>query len=245
VPDLSAAATLDLWEAARELGSVERALVLAAAAEPAAAGEIDRLPLGRRDERILGLHAALAGPRLEATAACPACGEQAEFSVDTGELLERDADVERPASVEVDGFVVHWRPPDSSDVLAAAATSDAAAAESVLLARCVRPATRRGLAVEATALPVHVRAEVSRAMSEADPLAEVLVDVVCPGCETEFVADLDVGAFVWAEVHARARRLLHEVDVLARAYGWTEAEVLALGDQRREEYLTLAVDGGP
>ena len=82
-------------------------------------------------------------------------------------------------------------------------------------------------------------------MSEADPLAEVLVDVVCPGCETEFVADLDVGAFVWAEVHARARRLLHEVDVLARAYGWTEAEVLALGDQRREEYLTLAVDGGP
>ena len=245
MPDLSAAATLDLWEAARELGSVERALVLAAAAEPAGADEIARLPLGRRDGRILGLHAALAGPRLEATAACPACGEQAEFSVDTGELLERDADVERPASVEVDGFVVHWRPPDSSDVSAAAVTNDATAAENVLLARCVRSATRRDAAVEATALPAHVRAEVSRAMSRADPLAEVLVDVVCPACETEFVADLDVGAFVWAEVHARARCLLHEVDVLARAYGWTEAEVLALGDRRREEYLTLAADGGP
>jgi hypothetical protein len=140
---------------------------------------------------------------------------------------------------------VHWRPPDSSDVSAAGETGEAVAAESVLLARCVTSATGRGGAVEATALPAHVRAEVSRAMSEADPLAEVLVDVVCPACETEFVADLDVGAFVWAEVHARARRLLHEVDVLARAYGWTEAEVLALGDRRREEYLTLAVDGGP
>jgi hypothetical protein len=245
VPDLSAAATLDLCEAARELGSVERALVLAAAAEPAGAGEVARLPLGRRDERILGLHAALGGPRLEATAACPSCGEQAEFSVDTGELLERHADAARPAAVEADGFVVHWRPPDSSDVSAAAETGDAAAAESVLLARCATSATGRGGAVEATALPAHVRAEVSRAMSEADPLAEVLVDVACPACETEFVADLDVGAFVWAEVHARARRLLHEVDVLARAYGWTEAEVLALGDRRREEYLALAADGGP
>jgi len=81
-------------------------------------------------------------------------------------------------------------------------------------------------------------------MGDADPLAEVLVDVVCPACDTEFVADLDVGAFVWAEVHGRAQRLLHEVDVLARAYGWTETEVLALGDRRREAYLTLAGEVG-
>jgi hypothetical protein len=30
------------------------------------------------------------------------------------------------------------------------------------------------------------------------------------------------------------------VDALARAYGWTETEVLALGDRRRAAYLELA-----
>ena len=80
-------------------------------------------------------------------------------------------------------------------------------------------------------------------MADADPLAEVLVDVVCPAVATQFVADLDVASFVWAEVRARAQRLLRDVDVLARAYGWTEAEVLELGDRRREAYLTLAEEG--
>ena len=46
-------------------------------------------------------------------------------------------------------------------------------------------------------------------------------------------------AFVWAEVDAAAQRLLHEVDVLARAYGWTEPEVLALSEARRAAYLRL------
>ena len=244
MPDLSAAATLDLWEAARELRPVERALALAAAGEPVGAEELARLPLGRRDARILELHEALAGRELDATAACPACGEQAEFAVDADELLARDADSQRTAPVEADGFVVHWRPPDSRDVAAAAQRGDAAAAERTLLARCVTSATGPDGVVDATALPGNVRGEVSRAMGDADPLAEVLVDVVCPACDTEFVADLDVGAFVWAEVHGRAQRLLHEVDVLARAYGWTETEVLALGDRRREAYLTLAGEVG-
>ena len=88
MPGISAAAMLDLWEAAGRLGPVERALALAAAAEPAAADELARLPLGRRDARILEL---VAGRALEATALCPACGEQAEFAVDAAALVSRDA----------------------------------------------------------------------------------------------------------------------------------------------------------
>ena len=33
--------------------------------------------------------------------------------------------------------------------------------------------------------------------------------------------------------------LLRDVDTLARAYGWTEEQVLALGDARRGAYLEL------
>jgi len=225
MPDLSAAATLDLWQAVEGRDPIGRSLALAAASgrDP---DEVAALPLGRRDALLLELHA---GAALDATAECPACGERAEFAVDARELLARGREAAEPAPVES----VVWRSPDSRDLAAAAAAGDAEAAERVLLKRCAGSAD----------MPAEVRAAVVRAMAEADPLAEVLVDVSCPACGEGFVADVDVAGFVWAELQARARRLLREVDVLARAYGWTEAEVLELGDRRRAAYLELAEAG--
>ena len=217
MPHLSAAGTLDLWQEAEGRDPVGRSLALAAAVSGRPLEELSALPIGRRDALLLELHA---GETLDATAACPACGEQAEFSVDTAALIARAEDPKRTG----------WRPPDSNDIAAAAATGDAEAAERVLLERCAGSAD----------LSPDERAAVVAALAEADPLAEVLVDVSCPACGEEFVADLDIGAFVWADVRARAQRLLLEVDALARAYGWTEAEVLALGERRRGAYLQLA-----
>lgn len=232
MPELSAAATLDLWQAVEGRDRVGRSLALAAASGRAP-DELALLPLGRRDALLLELRAALAAPALEATAPCPTCGEQAEFAIDTDELLARGEAAAAPAPVEAAGRVVVWRSPDSRDVAAAAAAGDAASAERVLLERCVTSAA-------GPELPADVREAVVRAMAEADPLAEVLVEVSCPACGAGFVADVDIADFVWAELRARARQLLWEVDVLARAYGWSEAEVLALGDRRRAAYLELA-----
>src|SRR5262249_55645931 len=61
-----------------------------------------------------------------------------------------------------------------------------------------------------------------------------------PACGHGWQADLDVGAFVLAEVDAHAARLLGEVHGLAHAYGWSEADILALSTARRRRYLELA-----
>lgn len=242
--NLSAAARLDLWQAAERRDPVDRSLLLAATAgEPGGEDQLARLPLGRRDARLLALHRALGGGALEATVRCPECGEPAEFSVDPQALVAHAADAAPPAELEVDGFTVVWRSPDSRDVAAAATAGDAAAAERVLLGRCVTAATGPDGEVDGTALSSAAREAIARAMADADPLAEVLVGVSCPACGTSFAADLDVAAFVWAELRADAQRLLREVDALARAYGWTEPEVLALDDGRRAAYLELVREG--
>jgi hypothetical protein len=238
MPHLSAAATLELWQEAERRDVLERTLVLAGAAGGGRAtpDELARMPLGRRDQRVLALHSALGGGALEATARCPDCGEPAEFIVDPEALSARARDATPPAAIEDGEHVVLWRSPDSRDVAAAAAAGDAAGAERVLLKRCVTSSGE----LDPAELPANARAALASAMADADPLAEVLLGVSCPACGAAFVADVDVGAFVWAELQAAARRLLREVDVLARAYGWTEAEVLALDDRRRAAYLELA-----
>jgi hypothetical protein len=236
--DLPAAAVLDLWQAVEGAAPVERSLALAAAGG-GSPHELARLPLGRRDAQLLALHPGA----LEATARCPACGEDAHFAVEPSALIEREAEAAPPAPVRTGGFVVRWRPVSSRDVLAAAAAADAGAAERVLLARCVTRAAGPDGEVDVTELPPEVREELARAMADADPLAEILVDLDCPACGQAFVADLDVGTFVWAALRRRAHGLLREVDALARSYGWTEAEVLALSERRRAAYLELATGG--
>jgi len=200
-----------------------------------------RAPLGRRDARLLVLLGESARASLDATTRCPACSESIEFSPGAAQLL--DAEPAALAPLERDGLVVRWRPPDSRDALAASAAVEAAAAHAILLERCVLAATGPDGAVAPSELPAAVRDTLDAAIAASDPLAEILVDLACPVCGVAFVADLDLASFVWAELDAGARELLGEVDVLARAYGWTEPEVLALTDRRRAAYLRLAREG--
>ena len=53
---------------------------------------------------------------------------------------------------------------------------------------------------------------------------------------------MDIGEFFWRELTVQAKRLLREVHLLARGYGWREADVLALHPRRRQAYLDLLLE---
>ncbi len=76
-------------------------------------------------------------------------------------------------------------------------------------------------------------------MAELDPAAEIWLEATCPACGSASTVLLDPAAIVVEEVDRHARRILREVDQLARAYGWREPDVLALGPARRRAYLGL------
>ena len=81
--------------------------------------------------------------------------------------------------------------------------------------------------------------EIGERMAVADPLAETRLTLHCPKCEYDWEATLDIVAFVWAEIEARARRLLLEIHTLASAYGWSETQILALSENRRARYVEM------
>jgi hypothetical protein len=242
---------LDLWEQADGLTPARRALVLAAvggADGPVESDVVARLPVGARDARLLELRRDIAGPLLEAVAQCPSCNEEVELAIDADVLLQMDAAFDGSTTTEVDGLAVTWRCPTAGDV-DAIATLPPERAEVELWRRCVlevRQLGERGVdevdgGDHPAGLPSVVRTAVAEAMAAADPLSEVVLDVVCAGCGGSFPAEIDVATFAWAELAAAAQRVLREVDVLARTYGWTEPDVLALTDARRARYLALAL----
>jgi hypothetical protein len=89
------------------------------------------------------------------------------------------------------------------------------------------------------AWPEPLLAEVEARMIEADPQADIEIDLVCDVCSHSWKSAFDVGEFFWAELQSRAMLLLHDVHVLARAYGWSEPEVLSLSEARRAAYIEL------
>src|SRR5579859_6058014 len=241
---ISAAELLDVWE--WELGRtlLERGLALLTAAwSETSLAELARLPIGRRDARLLQVRVSLFGPELPIQTTCPQCGVPLELPVHASDLLAAQAsgasaEAREPYVLEAAGRQIHFRLPDSLDLLEAGTTPDPRRA---LLQRCVLDQSPAAEAGEASpVLPTEVETVLLDRMQALDPLAGASFALNCPACGHSWAAPFDIAGFVWGEVEAWAYRTLREVHWLASAYGWREADILALSSWRRQAYLQMS-----
>jgi hypothetical protein len=235
-----ASGLLDAWERGYERSPIERALLLLAVAEP---GEpldrLARLSIGDRDARLLTLRERAFGRRMGSRVACPACATQLEFEFTTDTARVGDPPAGDQWTLQHDGYEVCVRRADSTDLAALAVGDDSAANVRRLLGRCVLAASRDGRTVAVDALPAGVVEHVSARLADIDPQADVRIEAACPSCANRWHAPFDIVAYLWAEIDAWACRMLRDVHALAAAYGWREAEILALSPVRRQVYLDL------
>jgi hypothetical protein len=239
---LSTAELLTLWELGIAQSPAQRAFsfLAVACADETLPDQLPKLGIGQRDERLLALRERTFGSQLAAVAVCPACREQLELRISTADIhTASPSDHAETIEFEHAGYKVRSRLPNSLDVVEAVSAGTIDQARDALLCRCVIEARRDGGIVAPNELPSEVKEEISRLMAASDPAAEVTLSLQCPLCSNSWEALFDIGAFFWAETSAYARRLLREVDALARTYGWGEAEILGLSALRRQAYLEL------
>ncbi|WP_158892897.1 phage baseplate protein [Amycolatopsis anabasis] len=231
---LTEAGLLATWEAALGQGPVRRALALATAggAEPATVAD---LSVGRREEFVLALRERCFGATFSCAVTCPSCEEELELELGLDDVRAAPPP-DGENRITAHGFEVEFRPITSRDLLAV--RRDLPDARRRLLERCVLSARRRGR--KARKVPDEVLDAVAAELSTRDPQADVRLDLDCASCGHEWRSPFDVTAFLWAEMEAYARRLLHEVHALATVYGWSEREVLAVSPARRRCYLEMA-----
>ncbi|MEO6194249.1 MAG: phage baseplate protein [Thermoanaerobaculia bacterium] len=237
----SAQELLDAWERGLAEPPVRRALIVVAAACPEATFEdLARESVGRRDARLLTLREWTFGPRLVSLASCPACGERLETAFDVADIRTPESMVEEPLALTAGGFELTFRLPNSLDVSAMTTAGDLDGARRRLLGRCLLAARdSEGGDVPVERLPETALAAVAHRMAEADPQGDVELALDCPACRHSWLAAFDIASFFWTEIDAWARVLLHEIHILASAYGWREADILALSPWRRRSYLEL------
>ncbi|NTU63994.1 MAG: phage baseplate protein [Chloroflexi bacterium] len=229
---LSAAELLNAWEIGLHQPPLLRALTLLLAAQPDRSfDDLARLSLGQRNGALLDLREALFGAQLESVAACPQCGESLSLEFATSDLQTTTAPPPETLALEDETAAITFRVPNTLDLIAAAQRNDVAAAREVLLQQCVNQPIEP--------LSDQTRDAIAQVMAQADPQADLQLTLTCPACAHAWQVAFDIAAYLWSEINTWANRLLGEVHQLASAYGWREADILAMSAYRRECYLEL------
>ena len=236
---LTVSEIIQLWETAYRYHPVDQALSMLLPVLPDhGRDELAALTLGQRDALLLALRRVTFGDVLPGTSHCPQCAGTIEFELSCS-ALQTDVIEPHQECLRQDGYSVTVRPLNSFDLAAAAGETTISDTRDVLLRRCASDARFQDKAIALDALPGEIENRIAETALAADSLAEMLLDLNCPDCQQRWQSVLDIGHVLWLEISARAQRLLMEVHMLAKAYGWGEAEIFKLSPARRAAYLQM------
>jgi len=246
---LSSRELLQAWEQRLGVSSVDRALILlAAAGRDSPEEDPAQYSMGERDARLLTLREWTFGADVSAVTRCSKCADALELNFRVDDLRAKGAEpipirTAAPLAFEDGDYSVKFRLPNSHDLRALPSPRDVALkAEQQILQRCVLEATCRGESIAVEQLPEPMVAAVSERMTEADPQAHIELALECYQCHHQWGERFEIDSFFWTEIQAWASRLLNEVHQLASAYGWSEGEIMGLSSLRRNLYLNLIAE---
>jgi hypothetical protein len=214
----------------REMAGSPVARAIALAARLGGPGDWAGLSVTDFEILMLAIRAQTQGEDMALGLSCPACRARVEISFRASDYAEGPAP-RRPADVSPDPERPGWYRLGETRFRLPTAGDQAAVAEwpnpvRALAERCLDPARP----------PARERARVERAMAAMAPEVSRPIAGQCPECGQAVEAPLHVTRLVIGEMIRDAAGLHEEVDLIAQAYHWPEADILALPRSRRRAY---------
>jgi hypothetical protein len=203
--------------------------------------QLVQLTAGDRERLVLAVCARLLGPEADLIVPCPACRDLCEVPAHFADMiaLPPSTSDDHCCLQAPDGtWTAQISPPTGHDL--EAASRGEMGAERHLLESCLRELfDPTGEKVARESLPPECETQLGEALSALDPLAECRIGIDCPHCAARFDTLLD-GYTLLRTVIGDANSLYGDIYRMARAYHWSEADILALPLRRRRHYLALA-----
>ena len=216
---------LALWDQGVGEHPLDRAIGLVSAAEGIARSEAAALPLDSRDRALFRFCASQFGPAIQLVATCSECGAESEIEFSVSDVLTLSPPVDR-FTVSHHGQDIACRSPNSVDLAGALAS----------------PAPREALLgnlIDVGDADEELLAATEAAVADSSGIAGLSLANDCPECGAVTDVPFDILDYVWRRITSEARRLLRDIHVLARAYGWTSAEILALSPRQRAAHIEM------
>jgi hypothetical protein len=234
---------LNFWEQNINRTSIQRAIYLLCLAYPdKKISDISGLSIGERDAKLLLLREWIFGPKLLNMADCPVCRERIEWETDIQDIrLQFPGKKETSAKyfLDIDGYNVLFRLPNSNDLSAIISAHDENSRAEKLLKSLIVDCKFNKEPCDFNDLPEKIRTILDQRIEVESPQADIFMSVKCVKCTHEWEIRFDILTYLWSEIDSWARHILHDIDLLARTYGWSEKEILSLSPARRQIYLEM------
>lgn len=237
--DFSAKRILEVWEQGVSYSAETRTQALLGLVAPDLSPQaLTKLVLGDRNMNLLELRRRLFGPTLQAYVECSACGEALDLKFGIDELgFSSTNQVLEISPVSAGSVSAQVRLPNSQDLIALASLNNIEDGRRLLFSRCILELRRDDDTIVLHDLNEDELDQLEKAISELDPRMEILFDLQCPQCTHNWQSSLEISSYLWSEYDTYARQLLENVHVLASTYAWSETDILAMSEERRQYYL--------
>jgi hypothetical protein len=195
------------------------------------------LSVGKRIECLLVLALAGADDTLRFPFKCFGCGEELELELTLDEIaaIQNEADQVEVVSVDLSGRRLEFHKLSGRDQesIGEAVFSDKLEAATEIIGR---------LAVDADAVERLSARDIEiteSAMEKADPLVNFNCRIDCAECGQSNDHEIDLFETALDMLRRTQRRLVLSVHRLASTYHWSEQEIFAVPEWRRQQYLEL------
>jgi hypothetical protein len=187
-----------------------------------------------RDCLLAAVYKNAFGDRIESTLTCAGCSEPFDLDFSLDQLINSIAGTKVDGGWKAlgDGRFeaangITFRLPTGNDELAGAGKTPAEV-ESFLLSRC----TTEGTWPEG-------RLRFEELLEQVAPLIDLELVASCPECHHAHTVQFDIQTYLLGSIVAERRRLLAEINRIARAYSWSLDEILSLSRRDRRQFVGL------
>ena len=200
-------------------------------------GFFEELSIGKRIECLLFLATGSSTANLSFPFKCSGCGEELELELGLEEIssLQREADANDVVVVDIGDRQIELRKSSGRDQLAWCGevyTDEFNATARMIASLATEPLDITGLDVE------HLEA-IDAAMDESDPLVNFSCGVDCLECGTANLREVDLFEAALAMLERGQQQMVVMVHRLASIYHWSEQQIFAIPERRREQYMKL------
>ncbi len=240
---LTSTELLKVWEENLNKSLVHKSMhLLAVAYSVSDMTQLTHLSIGDRDSKLFQLREWMFGTRLVNLANCPQCLEHMEWEMSTQDFLHdqvqglKDPD---QFDLSVDDFQLRFRLPNSNDLINAVSNQEYQKSPDKILKDCIVHAKRKDQNYGETKFPDSVLKALDEQINQKDPKANISILLSCQSCDHQWEIAFDILSYLWTEIDNWAKHILQEIYTLARAFSWSEKDILEMSPRRRRMYLQM------